>query len=261
MTIHPYALLGQRDVETCVALARETIAQWEDGWCEKRGIEVSCAKAQSSCIPPGAHWTGHRHADGRTLWSYRSTEFLRQIEHLLFGLGAASRNADGRRESDIADDVARDALDDLSSSMLRKLDPVATFLEIDGEAPPEWQFSRSSGAALLEFASSGKVFGILLPHTMLPRREKPIFSTQSTPLTSLSTALTGTQARLTAELEGVEISLGQLTTLSPGDVITLEHPLDQPLKVYSANRCLVALAHIGKHEDQRALQMFAATQK
>lgn len=258
MATHVYALLDRRDADACLSGARQAVAQWESGWCEASGLEVLCHEVSVSEIPADAKWRMHRQTDGTVLWSYISPGFVRQVERLVFTLGSASRNTDGQRESDVATAVAEEATTDLASTLLAQFSGAAAFADVTEEAPPAWQHRRCAGAALVQLSSSGKSLGVLLPHGMLPRRERTERPATRPSPEPLQDTLRGVASTLTAELDGAEISLGQLTSLAVGDVVTLDHLLGQPLKVYAANRRLVALGHLGKQDEHRAVELFSA---
>ncbi|HEX7640600.1 MAG TPA: FliM/FliN family flagellar motor C-terminal domain-containing protein [Burkholderiaceae bacterium] len=265
MAIYEYALLAQRDADACLARARAAAAQWEEDWCKKPGLDVSCGETLAEKISSDARWCSHRRADGATFWSYQSDGLARKVQRLLFDLDNGSQIVDGRRESAIASSVADEALADLKRNLIRALTAGGATVDVDGEAPPEWQLRRTAGAALIQLAASGNSLGILLPHSLLPnspsRREKVASASHAAALSPLPDALAATRARLSAELDGVEITLGQLTTLHSGDVLTLNHKLAQPLKIYTTSRHVAALAYLGKQEGQRAAQLAAVVQK
>jgi hypothetical protein len=69
---------------------------------------------------------------------------------------------------------------------------------------------------------------------MLPRRA-PVPPRAREALAPLAQALASRKLHATVELERVALSIGELGTLRPGDVLALGHPLDMPLNILAAH--------------------------
>ncbi|MBV8634726.1 MAG: FliM/FliN family flagellar motor switch protein [Burkholderiaceae bacterium] len=257
--VHPFALLKQREVDACVASTQETLHAWKQGWCPAAAFELECFPAcDTNMEPDGGHWSAHGATPDAALWQWRSQGFDKQIERTIFNLDHISRNQDRHASSDIAEHIAREASNDLSSSLLRRLSSSAAILQADAGSPPAWLFRRSAGAAWLKVSTGGKSLGILIPNALLPGRTRPAAPAAREPVVPLAQALTGTTAHLRAELGQVQMSLGQLTSLEIGDVITLPIGIDQPLRIFAGKRRLVGQAYLGKQDGHRAVEMLAA---
>jgi len=77
-------------------------------------------------------------------------------------------------------------------------------------------------------------------------------------LASLRQALARHPVALTARLDAVELSLGDLRGLRPGDVIPLPHLLDRPLAVHSTDGAALCHAWLGRNGERRALQLVSS---
>lgn len=86
--------------------------------------------------------------------------------------------------------------------------------------------------------------------------QKPL--SQAIPV-SLEKALRQRMVTFDAYLRPCTISLGALQNLRVGDVIALEHPLDQPSEVFSANRERVAHAWMTQTSGFKSLELAAST--
>jgi hypothetical protein len=78
---------------------------------------------------------------------------------------------------------------------------------------------------------------------------------EKTPLTALDAAVGPAPAVLRAQLQPVELTLGQLRSLQVGDVVVLPHALDRALDVTAADGTLVCEAYLGRMGGHRALEV------
>jgi hypothetical protein len=74
-------------------------------------------------------------------------------------------------------------------------------------------------------------------------------------LTSISHALRGQRVALRAVLEPLELSLGSLAQLRPGDILPLSHPLDADITLADADGTRVLGGFLGRADGLRALQL------
>lgn len=74
---------------------------------------------------------------------------------------------------------------------------------------------------------------------------------------SMQTALIDEPIRLRAELHGVTLTLGQFHALRAGDVVVLEHALDEPLPLLCDDRTFVCHGWLGQQHGRLALELAA----
>jgi flagellar motor switch/type III secretory pathway protein FliN len=257
-----FTLLKQRDIEACVERARNALREWENTWRSFSGIDVDCSETfDPSLLQPGGRWTAHRFAQEPVLWCYQPVDLVKQIEHLIFHLDDALRSTDRHRESALAEGVADAAVDDLVALMLSHLAGPSTADQDSGIQPVNWQFHRNSGTAMVKVTARGKTLCILIPYEQLPSREKPGKAPVRQSLSPLPDALNGIGVRLIAELGTVEMSLGHFASLQLGDVITLPIGIDQTLTVFTEDGHSLGVAHLGKQDGNRAIEIFKALHK
>jgi flagellar motor switch protein FliM len=79
--------------------------------------------------------------------------------------------------------------------------------------------------------------------------------TASAAVTPLEHALARERIVLRAVLAGAELNLGQLQSLSPGDVIPLEHPVDAPLKITAADGAPLCDGWLGQRQGHIAIEL------
>ncbi|MFE1574350.1 FliM/FliN family flagellar motor C-terminal domain-containing protein [Comamonas odontotermitis] len=107
--------------------------------------------------------------------------------------------------------------------------------------------------------SASVVEGMLTQHQVKPFSRGTEVSQR--PLVPLAQALRNHRLKVRVELDGATLSLGQLQTLAPGDIVALGHLLDQPARLalelpaqrnYSAPLCF---AWLGQTQGQIAIQL------
>lgn len=74
------------------------------------------------------------------------------------------------------------------------------------------------------------------------------------PLAPLNHAAEQARLSLSVQLQPVELTLGQITSLQAGDVVVLPHALDRPLQLMSGGAILCE-AYLGQAASQRALEL------
>jgi len=78
---------------------------------------------------------------------------------------------------------------------------------------------------------------------------------QAEPITTLNEALAGHATRLRVELAAVDISVGNLASLTVGDVLVLPHPLTQTLHVKTEDGQSLCHGYLGQLQGQRAIEL------
>ena len=98
-----------------------------------------------------------------------------------------------------------------------------------------------------------------IPSTLASATEPANRSTgrHAAPLVSVPAALARHRLRVAAWLDPVELSLADLQSLRPGDVVPLSHRLDAPLQVRVGAALPWCAGWLGRHAGQRALALIS----
>ena len=133
--------------------------------------------------------------------------------------------------------------------------PSGTLGHVDRAGP--W-----SGALWLQWPWCHGVWRLRLPYravVALLGEEAPGPATRPTvrdaALLPLGQALGEQRLAVRVELQPVDLSLGQLQDLRLGDVVALDHALDQPLRVVTADGVPVCGAWLGQREGRIAVEL------
>jgi hypothetical protein len=191
---------------------------------------------------------------------------LYALQTTLFGGMSAGRAAPGAGPS-IAHDVARAAWMDwtrrLESTFGSSVRPGAQ-APVEGDEPDGAPSRQTwSGALCASFVWCGTSWRFSLPGTVVQRllhtadmtQPKQGPATKSPDLVHLADALDSQTLEVRAELAQVTLSLGELETLSIGDVVMVPHQLSTPLQLIGPQENVLCEAWLGKQSGQVAIEL------
>lgn len=169
--------------------------------------------------------------------------------------------APGAPAGSIAAELSEAAWDDLLRGLRGALGLVAApavFDAMDTAAPlPAGMLAPWSGAVRVGLPGFDGI-SLFLNGAAVARLLPPRQARDRAPKPALTTLLQAAQARvvdLQARLRGVELSIGQLASLQPGDVVILPHALDEPLQLVAATGETVCHAYLGRDGAHRAIEV------
>lgn len=164
-------------------------------------------------------------------------------------------------------DIARTAADSAWTDWLARLAqligtplraaPDETVVHDGMTGPCDW-----SGTLQIRWPWGGGQFRLVLPGevvqallhgepTSSPSTTGAILSDQ----VSLREALHDEAVVLQVQLDGVALSLGQLQQLQLNDIVVLDHPLDAPVRILSADATLVCEGWLGQQDGRVAVEL------
>lgn len=155
------------------------------------------------------------------------SNYLSTFNFILFGSQASCFNA------------SSEALADLLFHPLFKVQSCS----IQKEAVPDWCYEGSTSLLLNLEAQGNKISLVLNPdwvYQQLPaakNKEKPL-------ITQIETAIEDESVSLNVELNPISLAVNELMDLQVGDVISLEHPLNTPLRL-TERQTLIAHGELG----------------
>jgi flagellar motor switch/type III secretory pathway protein FliN len=123
-----------------------------------------------------------------------------------------------------------------------------------------------SGALCVRWSWCGGLWSLGLPHGAVAallgdeaaRRPAPVARIEAAPKQRLDQALGGEALVLRAMLAGTELNLGQLQALRLGDVLPLEHLLDAPVQIITADGTPVCDGWLGQSDGRVAVELALA---
>jgi hypothetical protein len=227
---------------------------------------------------------------GQTWWSVTAAVEIRAAAHVKHSTGGARTELDmlgplldalfdSDSENQVAGDtagvaemaaeVAQAALTDLwrDLGLALQLDPThagiiaGSGMEYPGQFNSLLYFQPWSGAVLFKLRWCGHNLWLLLDPGSV---ERFLRATSAAPLqikapasapVPVWEAVAGVACTVKAELQSVELSLGEIEALRVGDVIQFPHSLDAALSLKTEHGDVLCQAFLGKHGEQRAIEL------
>lgn len=254
------------------ALADRAAPAWQ-AWCERWGLSGATLAAHNAGDPHGralASDTTWHAAPAASVRVGGTPDEVQCLGRALFGTEGAVRPAGALPA--LARAVVDDALTDLAAALSVLGDEASASLATPASAatpsqPPAAELRMWSGAAVLMLSARDDAgvpvdLRVHLPAALVARHA-PATAFRSGErrgaLTSLATALSHRTVRLRVVLDPVPVTLGALQALQPGDVLTLTHALDRPLRLEDATDApeprLFCQAWLGARGDGRAVEL------
>jgi hypothetical protein len=183
----------------------------------------------------------------------------------LFGAPSERTTDEGSGIAEVAAEIAKSAWTDLWHR-IRHILEIADTLPIQPDhlpaaLPSPRCFQRWSGAVIVAMPWCGQVLRILLggrEAEAFLRHQKaiaPRFAAEKAAIAPVWEAVSPLACAMRAELEPVDLSLGEVKALRIGDVIELTHALDRPLLAKAATGELLCEAFLGRVGAHRAIEL------
>jgi hypothetical protein len=147
----------------------------------------------------------------------------------------------GAARSAVWEDVARDAVADLAARIAGSTLSADTS---ERAAPPKAFWARGSGA-LVCTSFAGEALVIATDDALVQQLGGPAAVPLQPPLADLRTAVAGQAVDLSVWIGQADITLGALSTIAPGDVITFNTIVEEGFSVNVNGRATPMLAHPG----------------
>lgn len=263
MNARPFKLLNAAELAYLRQVITEIAEVWSKHWLLETGFAtIQCLEAHAgakSLVPqPTDEWREYASPRTGSLFIAAPSSTLRRFAMLTFGAGVNHFDPSSTGPSHLLGGVFDKALSDLAARISHAATKDSAVPPTERPAPPPattWE--RGSGAVLVKWplgkdqvdvVLSGAVIGTLLAELKKahasappPRRIRDCIETQA--------------VTLQAWVGEVEIGLGLLQSLSPGDVIRLEASIHEPLQLSLSGAPTPVRAYLGSSGGRKALQM------
>jgi hypothetical protein len=245
------------------AMASRLAHGWDE-WCREWGCRgagvaaINAAEATSSAAPSAWHALPAGPA-GAPAWMAADPSPTAAMLRTLFGSGPTG----AREVPPVAAEVCARAWEDLLLNCARWLGASAPMGSADEAAPPADDSRPWSGAVRVQLAcEAGKAQPLWL-HLSAGAASKVAAacgaSTKRSPrplarIVPVAQAMASRRVHLGVRLADVQLTLGALESLRPGDVVALAHRLEDPL-VVTTHEAPVCHAHLGSRSGRRAVEL------
>lgn len=266
----------ERELGGLRARLEERLARFGREW----GLETSLSPLLNACeaaLPPAMRdacsWVAMTSGSqgGHGMWVAGLESPVDLLRGALFGESRATARRGGRDDEPLlAGTVAAQAWRALCAALADEtVQHVSQDAEPAGVLPssafPSGQNLPWSGAIRGVISICGMTSASLAWHLepararawIEPRAAMPAPLQARAALTPVLDAMRRQRVRMTARLTDIELDLGTLLALQPGDVVTVSHALDQPVPLYlneAGGSSPLAAAHLGAVHEAKAVQ-------
>lgn len=260
------------DLDRCAARLRDAVVAWGQQW-RVPVSDVRCVNAwedggDRSSAAPAWRTIGVDATGQAMLWcAAPHTVLAQRIEAAMLGASVVSVRHGEPAGPSIAMAVANKAVQSFYDSLVRsvELQTVAATTDTLPAAPLPTESRRWSGAiraclrigpddgADVQLHVSGACLG-------MDKALRPA-STGAAPLSRVTDVLSRRPVPLRAMLDDVELQIGDVLGLQPGDIVMTQHPLSRPLRVEATTDALAGpdrplfAAHLGSRESRLAVAL------
>jgi hypothetical protein len=258
MDTYRFRLLSQAGIDACASAARAGLQAWAQQWCGTQpDWQIRCQAADHPAAPTGpSRWRCRSAGAAGKLWLAAAPAFETALSARLFP-DPSPLPPDGGEPATLAGAVAADALEALLAMLSDALAGRATQADDTDEAQRLAEYRYGRGAALLTITLGGAALQVVLPAACQPPLPAPQHTAPRRPRVVLAQALRYTPVRLAAGIGEVEVTVGQLSMLAVGDVLTLPVGMDQPLRVTAPGGQTLCAAQLGLRGSHRAMRLLS----
>jgi len=233
--VRPLRLTCDADLDGIAQHVQAALDAWARQWlCVPSGTVAGCPPVQARtarrpCAPDGPVYD-LLSTEAGSLWVRSHRDELAALCRAVVGTDQAPDVLHTDRWITRAVDLARDARNRALYAAGVPLPSGTEWRPVPDVELPDHLFDFASGAVQLTCDAIG-LFALAdddWVRSRLPVGQPPSAHRLPDPA-PLNSALSRSSVHLDIVLEGVELELGQLLDLRAGDVLTLPHPLDQPL--------------------------------
>ncbi len=249
-------LLGASGLEHLRGAAAEALERWCAAWGARVGApRIACGRAWEleQCDRPfgedGLRWEC---SDGRA-WAVADPGLPARVHGSLFG--SARESAEGAQRPTVAMEICDRALDELVQQLVASLAPRSACRRAEGRPAdlPAHLLRHGSGAAVLDIEMGGGRLRLVVSGEPLADAAISKPRPGASPVHDFPSAMQSLPVALKAELGEIEMDLGTLQSLEPGDVVRLPARIDQTLRLSGPGGKTVCFGEFGSQDGFRAL--------
>jgi flagellar motor switch/type III secretory pathway protein FliN len=257
MGARPFVLVGSSRLQEALARLGEAIREWRCAWgLAREDMQLTCVSASAEAVLV-AGWCAWRPSPDVCAWVRFEDRFDECLCAALFA-SAEAWERPAHASASIAAEVAQAARDDLVAGLVAALRgrPIEAVDRLDLDAPTDDLARRGSGAVVARCELAGAVLHVLMANEELaPRAARGELRAPREALPDPHAAVQRVPITLSVEVGTVEIDLGTLRHLVPGDVLRLGTSLESPLAVMAPDDTILCRGHLGAHRGSRAIDL------
>ena len=255
MDCRAFSMVRQSSVDCALEQARLACARWQAQWGIAAAAHWLAMRAWEQSGGTSV-WLGHGSGVTAQFWFEASADFEDELARRMFPFEVGET----LRGHSIAAGAGAAAMQALLDTLVQAFscEPAQqTEAPQSGGAPPDWMHAIASGAVVLEMSLGAVSLSCLLsPDCVRALGQTATPAKEALMPVAIAGALHQCEVELPVALGGAQISLGDLMSLAEGDVIVLDAPVGQALKIREADggACLFE-AYLGERGNRFALDV------
>lgn len=266
MNVNSFILLGASEISGLVTLFKSDLDAWSGQWLpEHSDVYVECALNPNPEIDLKNISDGYLYSSGDSeqwIAFTASEDVLLTLSSLLLA-EEAPRYLDSGTSNQIITGVAHEALCALMDSWLA-IESVTTDMTVERQLSVCEQLvacARQPGEGVQQFTLSigESEVAFFVPNRALLSRiqRRPELSQTTLDMSSVESALANQLVQLRAMLGELELTLGALGNLKPGDIVRLDKPIVAPLSVFINDSTEGFTGFLGQRNENLAFRVNA----
>ncbi|QVQ26151.1 FliM/FliN family flagellar motor C-terminal domain-containing protein [Achromobacter deleyi] len=250
MTVWTIAWWTQAEMERAADSVRGALLDW----CGQWGVDPGALRAEPASWPAPAAAAGWQCVTGS---GDRNGAWMTHPDMAARGLAAAVCDEEReaatamRQGGPLSLSVARQA----ARAMLASLRADFDWSEVDHDQPCALPAGLERGGLSLSVWVGDAQLGVVLSAGVARAVTGRVKESPSLPLAALQDVLGRRGILLDVALRPVRLEIGSLCSLAIGDVIALDHKLDEPATLYAEDASPVARAHLSRVGPQKAIRL------
>lgn len=257
---HPYLLFGQSELQRLTDTLHPLVVLWAKQWLGQEQVHLSCLP-RSASIPDNGEWLFAKSSTSKGGFLHRPSGYTKSMTRELFG-DLSKTTGLGDTPSPLLGDSIQMVLRDLIKAIFSALDPSANHEEIVfiSQIPDPSAFAEGVGTVILSLQVKSINLLFLLTGSQCNdflRSGKAIKTNHDklAPLENIMPIVRTKPMKLSAILGEAEIDIGTLQSISIGDVIRLDIPIDKPTQLFTSEGIPLCKGYLGASDEFKSLQL------
>ncbi len=256
MQLAPFRLLGQSALSAVQTALERAAASWAGQWgVAPSALNFSAARAwEVGALPRGASVAHLARDNGRAVWIAVGGELGAEMQKVLF---PSDTNHPPMLVEPVtlAQSGARQACDALFDALAcAALSSQAKVARIPADEVPAAVWRRGAGAVLVKFSLGRQQGYLLLDCQAVQCLQAPAPALAPLSAVDYTAAVASTPVSLQLTIGAARVGLGNLLSLSEGDVIRLDSQVDAPIALTLGGAELFH-AYLGRRGDSVAVEL------
>lgn len=258
----PYLLFGQSELKRLTDTLQPLAVSWAKQWLGQEQVHLTCLPRSAALPAHGeGEWLFAKSSTSQGIFLHRPSGFSKSMTRELFGdLSKTAGLSD--TPSPLLGDSIQAVLLDLVTAVFSALDPSPSHGKIVfiSQIPDPSAFAEGTGTVILSLQIKSINLLFLLTGSQcenflrLGKGSKNNHG-KLAPLENFMPIIQTKPIKVSAILGEAEIDIGTLQSISIGDVIRLDIPIDKPTQLFTSEGIPLCKGYLGARDEFKSLQL------